>query len=249
MFYYVSELFKKLQLFFISILTIQLYLYFFTEELYIFIQNYIFTNRSSFFIEYHYIHNDIIKKPELKEINYDLYIDYHVINNSFKNTDYQIVIHIIIFFSFFFITYELVNYLRPIIYKHELFMLKIKIYIVILLSFMDLSYLKYVSLNYISTEYSVIYQSNELHQVSQLINIYIFYLLVCMSVNISMFYIFINRKQILVFNFFCIIAIYIFVKDITLLIYIIIKYIILFEIYLFINNYILKLISAFKKKN
>ena len=84
MYKYYIEITRRLKAILIIIFIIQVYLFIMVEEIYNFIHNYIFLNRSTFYLEYNnsITVNAIIKSINRYDLNYEIYIDYQFDNTN-----------------------------------------------------------------------------------------------------------------------------------------------------------------------
>ena len=245
MYYYLSELYMKSKLLVITIFIIECYLYFYTEDLVIYIQNTILFKRSSIFIEY----NDKVLTHALEyithELVFDIFIDYQLVNNNWYSDSYMLFMYISLVLITYINIYELFIYIKSILYKHEILQLYLYLCTIIYLFCIDVLMIQYVYLIQFNMDSSVIYKTIEWNlitnystEIIKLLSFFYFFNIIILCT--------IKYK---LSNLFIAYIIYSYFLDIYILVILVIKWIVVLEIQLYFYLYNHYLILDLKKNN
>jgi hypothetical protein len=233
-----------------GIVYICIYITIYNDEINQLMNGLFFTNESYFFLEYNpnitelYVYNKM-------DFNYELFIDYHIVNykESINNT------YIIIFITFNIMSifiYEVYLYMKPMLYSHEILYTYLITIIFILITAIDIFVIEMLyNLLYIS-ETTDIYYNIEWASIDLYNNNYINILLFVYASNIlAILYYNTNKDNYLIIIIFLslIMSNYLNIEFIDCILLLIIKIFILIEVTILTKNYMYYLLLLLQKKS
>ena len=221
------------------------------DELYNFIHNYLFSNKSTLYFEYEnsITVNAIIKSINIYDINYDIYIDYQFDTTNLGMYNQIFTMYLTVTTMSIIVSYEYILYWKSIYYKHELLIFYIKLYIFIVINLIDIVLFKYIAFNSIYSETNTLYQSIEYIQINEYFYSYLSTLLLFILFNITQLLMISNKNNNIKYLLLILIG-YVFQEiELAIFLFFICKWIFLFEITIYLYIYNKKLDYELEKYN